>query len=204
MKLVVTSNVTEGILCGKDQLWNRVPLILKLAQQWWADKKQEDREAQKAILIKHILLNPRLSHLQETISKLALHQWQWTQMWYSSSFSLVKCKGQDHRSRFPWQRDKILFSDVFAHLTSSCFLLFSFSYFLRLNRLLFAGVCLVGASRAPRASLTRAQQRLNNYSTEYNLSPISTNRSHICTEICLYWRIEDVESRRVRGGGRVG
>ena len=48
IKLAVTSNVTTGgILCGKDQLWNRVPLILKLAQQWWADKKQEDREAQR-------------------------------------------------------------------------------------------------------------------------------------------------------------
>ena len=49
--------------------------------------------------------------------------------------------------------------------------LFCLFYFVRVNRLLFAGVCLVGASRAPRASLTRAQQRLNNYSAEYNLFP---------------------------------
>ena len=123
----------------------------------------------------------------------------------------------DHPPPSPWWSVKIRCTDLdfrdretgFAFwciCTSHMvfFLLFSFSYFLRLNRLLFAGVCLVGASRAPRASLTRAQQRLNNYSTEYNLSPISSNRSHICTEICLYWRIEDVESRRVRGGRRVG
>ena len=98
----------------------------------------------------------------------------------------------DHPPPSPWWSVKIRCTDLdfrdretgFAFwciCTSHMvfFLLFSFSYFLRLNRLLFAGVCLVGASRAPRASLTRAQQRLNNYSTEYNLSPISSNRCHI-------------------------
>ena len=75
----------------------------------------------------------------------------------------------------------------------SCFLLFCFSYFVRVNRLLFGGVCLVGASRAPRASLTRAQQHLNNYSAEYNLFH-NFYEACISTEICLYWRIKDVES----------
>ena len=81
----------------------------------------------------------------------------------------------------------------------SCFLLFCFSYFVRVNRLLFGGVCLVGASRAPRASLTRAQQHLNNYSAEYNLFH-NFYEACISTEICLYWRIKDVESWR----GEVG
>ena len=61
----------------------------------------------------------------------------------------------------------------------SCFLLFCFSYFVRVNRLLFGGVCLVGASRAPRASLTRAQQHLNNYSAEYNLFHNFTRHAYL-------------------------
>ena len=85
------------------------------------------------------------------------------------------------------------------------FLLFRFSSFLRLNRLLFAGVCLVGASRAPRASLTRAQQHLNNYSAEYNLSPISRTPSHMYGNLLILedqgcWIMEEGEGR---GGGLV-
>ena len=58
MKLAVTRNVTGGILCRKEQLWNRVPLILKLAQQWRAHKKQEGEGSKKG--------NPDQTHSAES------------------------------------------------------------------------------------------------------------------------------------------
>ena len=175
----MTKNVTGGILCRKVQLWNLVPLILKLAQQWWAHKNQEDRGAQKAIPY------PDQTRFAEykVVSKSLFGNWL--------------------TIRIQWAYN----NDVWFNDTSPTFLLvfycFSFPYFLRLNRLLFAGVRLVGASRAPRASLTRAQPSLNNYSAEYNLfhnfcDHRHKNRNLLILEVQGCWIIG-----RGRGGGLI-
>ena len=147
--------------CG--QLWNRVPLILKLAQHhlwWWhSSTSSTSRTGRTSSGGGEHIKSKRTGGR----TKGNPGQMPWSTKSEADSSLLSQ---YNHYSTINLRQTSSTAAEFFGSwdCAGACpvcilqfyFLLFCFLFSERLNRLLFAGVCLVGASGAPRASLTRA------------------------------------------------